>query len=340
MASPTTLTTTEFDLLTSCDPELDRKTISLRDLRIGCPLDNDHLRSPPIFDAKVPAPLSSLGALAILPTEIAFTILEDVNLQSLTLFRAVSQGSRALVDKLPAYDIIVKHCPDALRALLATETAVHFSCQDLLGALYQQECVQCRRYGSFLELFTLRRFCFICVIEGSDNLLTVPTIAAEDVFGLSLEEIEEMRTVYSLPEGICARVHLIRIPDKPATWRLSNWIPQTFDASQDNFSTQIHRLLTMVRFPSLDPRTRDLNWGVTCQACRLGTHSRSASFPNPANNNHRKHVHYSAAGYLEHFQTCKPSQLARSWISEQLDSGDDDGDLARRFLDFLDSLKL
>jgi hypothetical protein len=99
--SSITLTRDEIRLLTLDNHESDQWAICLADPRRGCPLDNN-LRSGPIFEGKDSASLSSIGLLSTSPIEIKLSILDAFDLQSLTNFRAVSWGARALVDSLPS----------------------------------------------------------------------------------------------------------------------------------------------------------------------------------------------------------------------------------------------
>jgi hypothetical protein len=100
-------------------------------LQKHCPLDNRRLH--PRVDA-TKGSLSSgqnISALVILPIEIICAILHALDLQTLTDFLATSWAARGLVDNLPLYSIIFRHCPNVLRALLSTRMAVHFNIQDL-----------------------------------------------------------------------------------------------------------------------------------------------------------------------------------------------------------------
>lgn len=137
MASPTSLTTDEFRLLTWSRPELSRMimTTQLQSLQRHCPLDNGRIQQRTVTEAKCTATPSNIGDLEALPIEIIHSIFNILDLQSLTNFRAISWRARALVDSFPPYNAIVQHSPDALRALLSTHMAIHFTAQDIFDAL-------------------------------------------------------------------------------------------------------------------------------------------------------------------------------------------------------------
>jgi hypothetical protein len=73
-----------------------------------------------------------------------------------------------------------------------------------------------------------------------------------------------------------------------------------------------YRFMAMLRFPTLDLPTGTLDWGVSCQACRLNRyaprHKRRGYFD--------WMTVYSTSGYSEHFQQCELSQKARAVASK------------------------
>jgi hypothetical protein len=361
MASRIILTKDEFRLLTWSRPELSRMTIQPQSLQRHCPLDNDRLLP---HNAKTPTSLSNFGVLETLPPEIIHSILKVLDLQSLTDFRRVSWCARALVDSIPPYNAIVQHSPDALRALLSTHMAVHFTAQDIFEALCKQACVGCGQFGPLLDMFTAHRFCITCVAY-SDNSLSMTTSCARREFGLDSKTMHKLPTLFSIPgqysEGermYRRRISLVRmlsvraarsqhyesnafgrksglpqrplpqqpqLPPPPISHRL---LPQ-----RDGHKQNPHRFMAMLRFPSLDRRTGNLDWGVSCQACRLG--------PRDTRRGYRDwNIVYSAPGYMEHFQKCEMSQRGKAGIPGYVDpDSGDQGVSDARFLAFLSNLK-
>jgi hypothetical protein len=361
MALRINLTKDEFRLLTWPRPELSRMTIQPQSLQRHCPLDNDRLRP---HAAKTPASLVNIGVLKTLPLEIIHSILKILDLQCLTDFRAASWCARALVDSIPSYSAMVQHCPDALRALLSTHMAVHSTAQDIFEALCTQACVGCGQFGPLLDMFTAHRYCITCVAY-SDNSLSMTRSSARREFGLDSKTVHKLPTLLSIPgqysEGermYQRRISLVRmlsasaarsqphesnafgrrsgiperpllqppqLPPPPISRRL---LPQS-----DGHKQNPYRFMAMLRFPSLDRRTGKLDWGVSCQACRLGPRDARRGY-------HDWNIVYSAAGYMEHFQKCETSQRGKAEIPGYIDPDSGDQRLSdARFLAFLSNLK-
>lgn len=365
MASPTSLTTDEFRLLTWSRPELTRMTIQLQSLQRHCPLDNGRLQQRTFLEAKSTASLSNIGDLEALPSEIIHSIFNVLDLQSLTDFRAISWRARALLDGFPPYNAIVQHSPDALRALLSTHMAVHFTAQDIFAALCTQACLSCGQFGPFLDMFTGYRHCITCVAY-SDNLLSITKPSAKSEFGLNSKTMRTLPTLLSVPGQYTEsertyqkRISLVRIfsaaaagsmqqqapkASHPRPRRLGRRsVPQPAQLSQPPASHQFlqqsdrhgqnpYRFMAMVRLPFLDRRTGKLDWGVSCQACRLGPRDERRGY-------YDWNTVYSAARYIEHFQKCEVSQIGRKLVPRYIptDRNHDNSDV--KFLGFLSNFK-
>ncbi|KAL2753124.1 hypothetical protein ACRALDRAFT_1036659 [Sodiomyces alcalophilus JCM 7366] len=66
-----------------------------------------------------------------------------------------------LVDSLPQYAAILKHCPDIIRAILSIQ-ADAFDCRVLYATLTTTRCSSCERFGDHLYLIDCRRVCYFC----------------------------------------------------------------------------------------------------------------------------------------------------------------------------------
>lgn len=66
-----------------------------------------------------------------------------------------------LVDSVPQYAAIIKHCPDIIRAILSIQ-ADAFDCHTLYTALSTTQCSTCERFGDHLYLIDCRRVCYFC----------------------------------------------------------------------------------------------------------------------------------------------------------------------------------
>ncbi|PQE12352.1 Cyclin-like F-box protein [Rutstroemia sp. NJR-2017a BVV2] len=353
MPSSIHLATDEFRLLTYKHPQLTQRGIQPRYLQKFCPLDNDQLRTDSM---KIPASISNIGSLEALPLEVLQSILSLLDLQCLTDFRAVSWRSRALVDSVPEYNALVQHCPDALRAFLSTGMAVDFSASKIFEALCTRDCIGCGLFGPLLDLFTAHRCCIGCLMS-RDDLLTMEASDASKEFSLDLETMHKVPNLLTIPEYnrdgmiVQERLSLVRVlsvsvaqsqhdfrsvhntpplpptgappqPSQPHSLPVSHQLQQRHEGKQ-----HLYRSLSMLRIPFLERRTGDLDWGVSCEACRLG----------PKNGGHgyydSKNL-YTTSGYIDHFQKCELSQKARAEISKCFHLGKRDHEVWSMLVDF------
>ena len=133
------------------------RRIRIPDLRGRCPLDNGrHFSSPKS---------ASLGSLDVLPSELFFQILAELDLVSLTTFRYVNRLARGLVDTVPEYSYIFTKQPDILRAVLVS-SARAYSCASLCAELQRSRCRSCNDSVVDLYLITGTLVCRSCQIAG------------------------------------------------------------------------------------------------------------------------------------------------------------------------------
>lgn len=138
-----------------------------------------------------PTSLQTLGQLDLLPLEIIHSILQLLNLQTLTLMQSINHRSKLLVDSLPQHREIVTHAPNALRAILSTGLSPQFTINDLSTALRAQECFDCGEFGTYLYLLECRRYCSLCLAEDPD-IQPVPRVVARLIFRLPPEIIHQL----------------------------------------------------------------------------------------------------------------------------------------------------
>ncbi|KAF3111834.1 hypothetical protein TWF706_011564 [Orbilia oligospora] len=122
------------------------------------------------------------GAFSSIPVEISYSILEILDVQSLTGCRAVNWYFRSLVDEVFPYKSIVKDCPEVLRVLLSTKSAPNFTIRQIYETLCSQACSECGQFAPFLDLFTGRRNCFPCILK-SPNVRALPKSTLEKRLG-------------------------------------------------------------------------------------------------------------------------------------------------------------
>ncbi|KAF1948854.1 hypothetical protein CC80DRAFT_583333 [Byssothecium circinans] len=132
---PDLLDFTTYTRQNICDNTLNDAQLVTR-----CPLDNGRYTNAPT------PPRYSAGQLDQLPVELLIQVLLYTDLPSLTRFRRVNRRAMELVDSVPQYDAIIKHCPNIIRAILSI----------------QADAFDCDRFGDYLYLIDCRRVCYLC----------------------------------------------------------------------------------------------------------------------------------------------------------------------------------
>lgn len=356
MESSIKLTSEEFRFLTWARPQLTRMTMQPESLQKHCPLDNGRLEARSTAQSSDTSASTGVGDLDGLPLEIIQLILAMLDLQVLTYFRGVSWQARRLVDSFLPYDAIIRYSPDALRALLSTHMATHFTAQDIFRALRTEACFGCKEFGPFLDLFTGYRYCLNCVMF-SDALLCITASSAKRKFHLTSKTMRLLPTLLSIPGQYTesereyrVRRPLVRLASATSAASIQrqhsngsqNGLPQEQLACPRISLRSFHRLdrkgqnpyrfMSLIRIPCLDQRTKSLEWGVSCQSCRLGPRHRDRGY-------HNWNTVYSTAGYLEHFQNCQLSRKASLVVPEYFNP-DDQHASNTRFLAYLSNSSL
>ncbi|CRK27581.1 hypothetical protein BN1723_008289 [Verticillium longisporum] len=136
-----------------CDNTLDDAQLETR-----CPLDNGR-HADALMSTHYPA-----GQLDQLPAELLIQILLQIDIPSLTHFRRVNRRAMGLVDSIPQYAALIKHCPNIIRAILSIQ-ADAFDCGTLYRTLSTYRCSTCKRFGDHLYLVNCRRVCYFCFTQ-------------------------------------------------------------------------------------------------------------------------------------------------------------------------------
>lgn len=122
-----------------CDNTLDDAQLETR-----CPLDNGR-HADALMSTHYPA-----GQLDQLPAELLIQILLQIDIPSLTHFRLVNRRAMGLVDPIPQYAALIKHCPNIIRAILSIQ-ADAFDCGTLYRTLSTYRCSTCKRFGDYIS---------------------------------------------------------------------------------------------------------------------------------------------------------------------------------------------
>lgn len=157
-------------------------------LEQNCPL-----AQPSSIAGSNTASLQALRQSDLLPLEILQNILQLFDLHTVTLMLSISHRSKLLVDSLP-------HAPNALREILGTGLAPHFTIDHLSRALRAQDCSECGSFGAYLHLLNCRRYCWLCVTEVID-IRPITKEAAKTLFRLTDNILRELPCIQRAIQG-------------------------------------------------------------------------------------------------------------------------------------------
>ncbi|KAI1313689.1 hypothetical protein F5Y03DRAFT_105082 [Xylaria venustula] len=240
-------------------------TLDDADLETRCPLDNGRHLIPPQY---------SLGQLDRLPLELLTCIFLTLDLPSLTIFRRVNRRAMGLVDSLHQYRMVLKHCPDVLRAIISID-AHYFDCRTLYKTLSTTKCEGCDRFGSYLYLITCKRVCYFCLTSNIDYFPVSATRAAK-YLGLPRKEIMHLPHILSLPGKYTTFCKLskkrIMLFDRQAvlksTLKASTLATDDIIRQQDLTSREPRRHMAIISAPCIGSSGLSADWGFYCAGCR------------------------------------------------------------------------
>ncbi|KAI1179970.1 hypothetical protein F4777DRAFT_355409 [Nemania sp. FL0916] len=286
-----------------CDNTLDNAQLETR-----CPLDNGRH-----FDASVPLRYSA-GKLDQLPAELLIHILQQIDIPSLTTFHRVNRRAMELVDGLFYYKILVKHCPNIIRAILSVQ-ADSFDCGTLYKTLSTEQCSSpaCNRFGDHLYLVDCRRVCYFCYTR-EPEFFPLTTQQASAWFTPNLEERPEATTsrqvlravkppsILSLPGRYCSAWG--RDGGNLARKRLELWDrwavihgPAKIGLPKlDKTTREPRRFMAIITAPYLLDSGRRVDWGYFCTGCKEEKEEETKHF----------RIKYTKAGLVEHLARYGP----------------------------------
>ncbi|KAG5923921.1 hypothetical protein E4U61_002086 [Claviceps capensis] len=259
----------------------DIRDITLDDaqLETRCPLDN--IRSA---ERSIPA-CQSAGQLDQLPAELLVKVVLYLDIPSLTDFRRVNRRAMEIVDSVPQYTAIIKHCPDIVRAILSIK-ADAFDCNVLYKTLSTFSCSTCERFGDHIYLIDCRRVCYHCFTERLEYFPLTVGRASKLVNHDMIQRRKATRSrqylrvanipnIQSLPGKYCtawagrdggnsARKRL-QLFDRGAVIRdVASVVFQKID----NTTREPLRFMTIITAPYLIDFGRQADWGYFCVGCQ------------------------------------------------------------------------
>ncbi|KAJ6443690.1 3-ketosteroid-delta-1-dehydrogenase [Purpureocillium lavendulum] len=267
---PDSMTYTEQNI---CDNTLDDAQLVTR-----CPLDNGR------FTDASTRPRHPVGQLDRLPAELVIQVLLYNDLPSLTRFRRVNRRAMGLVDSVPQYAAIIKHCPDIIRAILSIQ-ADAFDCHVLYTTLTTSRCSTCERFGDHLYLIDCRRVCYFCFTRRLEYFpLTIGRASSLFTRGRTQRQCamtsrQRLRaanppSVLSLPGRYCTgwtgeggnlvRKRL-RLFDR---WAVVQDPERSGLPKVDKTTRESQRFMAIVTAPYLFDFGRQADWGYFCLGCK------------------------------------------------------------------------
>jgi hypothetical protein len=153
--------------------------------------------------------VNRLGRLDILPIELLYMILGNVDFLYLTRLVCTSRQGQNLVTSFPAYVELILHAPETLAALSKMRILRLHRASALRSALHSDECSCCGSFGAFLFLLSCERCCFEC-ISSKQALWALPRADAGKCFNLSAKQLKALPSARNLPGKYCVLFDISR----------------------------------------------------------------------------------------------------------------------------------
>ncbi|KAH8736425.1 hypothetical protein BGZ61DRAFT_472751 [Ilyonectria robusta] len=143
-------------------------------------------------------PTAHLGALQVLPFDLLYLILPDLDLHELNNFRCLNRRALEVVESLTVYKEVTRYAHQAVRGALSIGTGHYMSYRLLYQKLCTWKCETCSNFAGYLFLLTCKRACFACVLSKRIFLPLEPSHAARR-FGLDPHLLEDVPRMTPIP---------------------------------------------------------------------------------------------------------------------------------------------
>ena len=263
-------------------------TLDDAQLEVRCPLDNGRHDCTLVPQAIC----HSTNQLDRLPVELLVEILLQLDIPSLTRFRCLSRRGMALVNALPQYTAILKHCPNIIRAIVSIQ-ADGFDCGTLYRTLCTSQCSTCNQFGDHLYLIDCRRTCYLCYITRPEFFplssreacrLFSSSAKRQDTSPRKLLELVKVPSILSLPGRYCSawtsrggnlQPKRIRLYDRQAVVQYleGGGLPQS-----DKGTREPKRFMAIITAPVLLNGGRQVDRGLFCRGCEDDIDERGRHF--------------------------------------------------------------
>jgi hypothetical protein len=194
-----------------------------------------------------------------------------------------------LVDSIPEYTAILRHCPNVIRAIVSIQ-ADAFDCSMLYQALATRQCSTCERFGDHLYLVSCRRACYFCFTRRLEYLpltlgqaLKLASSPDSRTKGCHSTAATRRRIYAAKPPSIlslpgryspwasesgnkCSSQRRLQLLDRPVVARAlasSDLLAPRLDRT----TSEPRRYMAIITAPFLFGAGRQADWGYFCLAC-------------------------------------------------------------------------
>lgn len=253
-------------------------------------------------------PTTTLGHIDRLPVELIHQMCLHLDILSLFRFRQTNTRARKLLETLREYRIVTTVALNALCALLRSRAAPWVTLGEFYDLLCTHNCSVCSQgYGNLVFLPTWIRCCSSCLRLHAPKLRVTTVVSARRDLDLSEESLAKIPILETIP-GVYSPVlgDYGRFESGPSQDQVFQRRRVAFVSIQTALShvpetpkrpvTPTTRLAFQAccALPSYDPRTSEVENGVSCAGCRLNKV-------------------YSRKGFIEHFASCRKARIL--WLN-------------------------
>ena len=261
-------------------------------------------------------PVSGLGALQDIPTEIINVIIKELDIKSCLNFRQVCRLTRNIVTNTLEYSRVARHASTCLLAMFQAGLASSHTFADLYDAMLLRQCEVCHKLAAYVNLPTLTKACDKC-ISVNRRFLTVTLASFAKEAGWTAARLRKQLTVVKTVPGdyrgwgivrsravdmICFVEGLRVVNDATKVIR-----PRFGDQNGGVF---IRRMVT-APLPFFNREFQRVQPVLTCKGCAWEhmEHFRGSLSNQDYHERLWRHLpDHSEQGLLEHFEHCAPAK--------------------------------
>ena len=264
-------------------------------------------------------PISNLGRLEALPTELLTTVLLMCDIQSAFRFSHVNNRARTLVASMWEYRKTREHALQCLWAAFKTNMAPNVGVSALYQALVTETCSLCgAAFGRFFFLPTATQCCLPC-LERAPELAVLSLAQVCKATGRSRASLRQLLPVLHTIPGIYGMWETNRkrrgyfVSKAHCSEVLKVDLQEPLPTTTANPEPPLARYMAASSIPYLDMATGDIQIGLSCKGCQAMLEATSTFSIEPFRRLRDKI--YSREEFLAHFQQCHGAKVL--WMSSK-----------------------